>query len=299
MSADQKQHYLAQSYQRGWMDVSGRVHVYRWAHDRLICDPKATKSTGWREGLYFMPMAPQGQQNFMEGVFWKRIDQWGADGLALLRTTDPSAAAKLNKDRLATFIMSFFFRNPTMVKCFNERAKESVLNGCLNHDYAKYRRPHEPATFEQFKAALEQPGMTELAARSMRHQVEYPTVRAEILKMEWQVVTVPSTCDPILTSDVPLIVNSGLKNDDGCLILPLSPKEFFVAYNLGKIDMKRAISESVAAGTFVRAMNKYVIEHRIDYVYGADNSMMAFVAKHWGVSEAPYFPALVRPNLPS
>jgi hypothetical protein len=40
-------------------------------------------------------------------------------------------------------------------------------------------------------------------------------------------------------------------------------------------------------------MNKYVVEHRIDYVYGIDDSLMAFVAEHWGISEAPYFPALI------
>ncbi len=49
--------------------------------------------------------------------------------------------------------------------------------------------------------------------------------------MEWQVVTVPNTNDPILTSDVPIIINGALKDDDGCLILPLSTNEFFVAYN--------------------------------------------------------------------
>ena len=81
-----------------------------------------------------------------------------------------------------------------------------------------------------------------------------------------------------------------MKDDDGCLILPLSTNEFFVAYNLGKIDMKKEISKSVATGRFVRSMNKYVVEHRIDYVYGIDNSMMAFVAQYWGTSEAPYFP---------
>ena len=108
----------------------------------------------------------------MEDVFWKRIDQWGADGLALLRTNDPAAAARLNKDRLATFVMSFLFRNPNRVKYFNACAKESVLNGCLKDNYAKHRKPHEPATFEEFRAALEQPGMTELAAQCLRHQVE-------------------------------------------------------------------------------------------------------------------------------
>src|SRR5262249_51772899 len=284
MSAYQNQHYLPQSYQRGWLDASRRVHVYRWAYDKLVCEPKVTTSTGGRDGLYFTPMAPPGKQNFMEDVFWKRIDQWGADGLALLRTNDPSAAAKINKDRLATFIMSFLFRNPMMVNCFNGHAKSYVLNGCLKEDYGKYRKPHEPTTFEEFKAALEQPGMTELAAECLRAQVENKAVRAEILRMEWQVVTLPTGSDPILTSDVPLIVHRGLRDDDGCLILPLSTNEFFVAYNLGKIDMKKEVSESVATGRFVRAMNKYVVEHRIDYVYGLGDSLMKVVAPHLGIS---------------
>jgi hypothetical protein len=299
MSAEQNQHYLPQSYQRGWTDASGRVHVYRWAYNKLVCEPKTTKATGARGGLYFVPMAPPGERNFMEEVFWKRIDQWGADGLALLRTNDPAAAARINKDRLATFVMSFLFRNPNMVKYFNAWAKKSVLSGCLKDGYGKYRKPHEPASVEEFKVALEQPGMTELAAQCLRYQVENKEIRAEILKMEWQVVTVPTTSAPILTSDVPLIINGGMKDDDGCLILPLSTNEFFVAYNLGKVDMKKEISESVASGRFVRAMNKYVIEHRIDYVYGADDSLMALVARYWGTSEAPYFPSLtILPVLP-
>jgi hypothetical protein len=115
--------------------------------------------------------------------------------------------------------------------------------------------------------------------------VENKNIRDQILTMEWQVVTVPTTSDPILTSDVPIIINRVLKDDDGCLILPLSTNEFFVAFNLGKIDMKKAISESVATGRFVRSMNKYVVEHRIEYVYGVDDSLMAFVARYW-----PAFP---------
>jgi hypothetical protein len=215
----------------------------------------------------------------------------------LLRTNDQAASAKINKDRLATFVMSFLFRNPNQVRHFNTSAKERVLSGCLTDDYAKYRNPHEPPSLEEFKVALEQPGMTELGALSLRYMVENKNIRDEILKMEWQVVTVPRTSDPILTSDVPLIINRGLKDDDGCLILPLSTDEFFVAYNLGKIDMKTEISESVATGRFVRAMNKYVVEHRIDYVYGIDDSLMGFVAQHWGTSEVPYFPSLIVPPI--
>lgn len=290
MSIEQNQHYLPQSYQRGWLGRSGRPFVYRWAHDKLVCEPKSTKSTGARDGLYFMPMAPAGQRNFMEDFFWKRVDQWGADGLALLRSSDPAAPGKINKDRLATFVMSFLFRNPNMVRFFDDEAKKANLNGCLKDAYESHRRAHEPATFEEFKAAMEQPGMTELGARMLRAQVLNRDIRTQLLSMQWHVVTVPENNDPILTSDVPIIVFRGLKNDEGCLILPLSTNEFFVAYNLGKVNMKERIGSAVANGDFVRGMNKYVIEHRIDYVYGIDDSLMEFVSRHWGVSEAPYLP---------
>jgi hypothetical protein len=296
MSAEQSQHYLPQSYQRGWLGALGQPHVYRWVYNKLVCEPKATKSTGARDGLYFMPMAPPAKQNFMEDVFWKCVDQWGADGLALLRSTDPASASKLNKERLATFVMSFLFRNPNMVRYFNKTAIETQLGGCLKDDYAAHRDAHWPATFDEFKAALQQPGMTELAARTLRAQVLNVQIRTQLLTMEWQVVTVPTTCDPILTSDVPIIVFRGLKDEDGCLILPLSTNDFFVAYNLGNIDMKARISTAVASGDFVRAMNEYVVEHRIDYVYGVDDSLIEFVARYWGVSEAPYFPSLTSPT---
>jgi hypothetical protein len=39
MSATQNQHYLPQSYQRGWADASDKVHVYQWFHDKLVCAP--------------------------------------------------------------------------------------------------------------------------------------------------------------------------------------------------------------------------------------------------------------------
>ncbi len=280
MSAQQHQHYLPQSYQRGWADVSGRPHVYEWRHNKLICAPKSTKSTGAAPGLYFIPMAPTGQQNVMEDKFWRIVDQWGADGLACLKSPDPAAAAKLNRDRLATFIMSFQFRNPRAIGKIEREAKQHVLQGCLKDDYAAHRRPHEPTTYEAFAVALDAPGLTEFGAECLRAQVRNKAIRAQLLTMAWDVVTVTDS-EPILTSDVPLILVKGLKDDDGCLILPLSPTEFFVAYNNGAIDMRQEMERSIQTGRFVPAMNKYVVQQKIEFVYAIDDSQAAFVARHW------------------
>lgn len=289
MTAEQHQHYLPQSYQRGWADASGRVHVYRWRHDRLVCDPKSTRSTGGRAGLYYTPMAPSDARNYMEDVFWRRIDQWGHDGLALLRSNDPAALSKFNLQRMAVYLQALVVRNPRRVAEIEWQARRHVLESCLVQDYDRHRRSHEPATLEEFKAALEQPGLTEHGAATLRAIVFNEEVRRKLMTMDWQVVTVSNSV-PILTSDAPLIRYKGLAHDDGLMLLPLSSNEFLAIFNRGTIDMMRSIDVNIRDGVFVPAMNKYVVQHKIDYVYAIDDSQMDFVARYWAVSATAHVP---------
>jgi hypothetical protein len=101
--------------------------------------------------------------------------------------------------------------------------------------------------------------------------------------MDWHVVILTNSV-PLLTSDAPLIRHKGLKEDDGALILPLSPREFFVAFNQGKIDMMKSIDENIQSGHFVDAINRYVVQSKIEFVYGNDDSQKQFVARHWAIS---------------
>jgi hypothetical protein len=279
MSSDQNHHYIPQSYQRGWA-VGGKVVVYEWRYDKVVCKPKSTKSTGGRPGLYHIPMAPPDKQNFMEDNFWKRVDQWGADALELLRTDSPEAIRKLNKQRLVVFILSLEFRHPRRLAELQAHAKDHVLDGCLRENYAAHRYAHEPDTFEDFQRAIEQPGLTEMTAEMLCKFVQLPEVRQKLLEMEWQVVSVKNSV-PIITSDVPVIRYKGLRDDDGMLIFSLSPTEFFVAYNLGKIDMKPWIEDSIQTGKFIEEINRCVVGQKIEFVYAADESQTDIIAAHW------------------
>jgi len=291
MSAEQNHHYLPQSYQRGWADTSGRVHVYRWRHDRIVCDPKSTRSTGGRSGLYYTPMARADLRNYMEDVFWRRIDQWGHDGLTLLRSNDPAARTKFNLQRMALYLLALEVRTPLRVAEIERQAHRHVLQSCLVGDYDRHRRAHEPTTLEEFKAALNQPGLSEHGARCIRHVVFNEDVRRKLSLMDWQVVKVTNSV-PILTSDAPLIRYRGLADDDGLMLLPLSGDAFLALFNRGAIDMVRSIEANIRMGVFVEGINKYVVQHKIDYVYGIDDRQMAFVSRYWDRESAyvPLFP---------
>ncbi len=285
----QNHHYLPQSYQKGWADAKGRVHVYQWRHDKIVCEPKSPKSTGAEPDLYKIPMAPPEHHNVMEDKIWRQIDQWGADGLALLKSADPSAASSLNMPRLAVFILSLLWRNPRDLQRIDAEAKQHVKEGALAADYASNRRSHEPDTFDEFKELLNQPGLSEFGGQILRAFVFNQPIREQLLSMTWQVVGV-ADAEPILTSDVPIIRYKGLKDPDGLLILPLSPTEFFVAYNtngIDEIDMRVSIDRNIRDGVFIEAMNRYIVRHRYKYVYGKDASQLAYVARNWIVSEVP------------
>lgn len=109
--------------------------------------------------------------------------------------------------------------------------------------------------------------------------------------MEWQIVTLENVPGPLLTSDRPLIRFKGLKHDDGLLMLPLGPKEFFVAFNNGRIDMKTWIDESIRFGNFIDSMNKYVVQRAIRLVCSVDNIQTAFIAGHF--PDAPLPPEIL------
>lgn len=72
-----------------------------------------------------------------------------------------------------------------------------------------------------------------------------------------------------------------MAGDDGLMLLPLSRDEFLAIFNRGAIDMVRSIEANIRTGVFIEGINKYVVQHKIDYVYGVDDSQTAFVSRYW------------------
>jgi Protein of unknown function (DUF4238) len=278
----QEHHYLPQFYQRRWGDENGRLIVYQRPHDRVIASLKPTKATGKRAGLYTVAGVPLERANELEDRFWRKIDQWGADAIVALESSDPIQMRKLNKERWSIFVTSLLVRNPIEVERINVAVRSYYENNFsrFKEEYEILCKDYEPSTFAEFMALFREDGLVELTAKILHAFILNEQVRRQLMSMNWDVVSVTNSTIQLLTSDNPIIRHKGLKDDDCLLMLPIGPNEFFVAHNAGPKDMLSEINRSIKYSQFLYSMNKYVVAHAVAYVYGSDASHLDFVERH-------------------
>jgi Protein of unknown function (DUF4238) len=206
--------------------------------------------------------------------------------------------AKFDRERWAIFVMSLLLRNPRQIDNIKTAAEAFYASFAdFASNYATMRQPYEPDTYEEYMALFQQPGMPEYGAKILRSLIFNDTIRKHILTMDWQVVTLSNSPVPLLTSDNPVIRTKGLEKPDALLMLPLSPNEFFVAFNQGETDMRKWICDSNSHGRFIEAMNEFVVQHAIEYVYGDDDTQLAFVERFFPTEPPPLEPLFSIPAL--
>lgn len=278
---NQQQHYLPQFYQRRWTGNDGRLVVFERPRDIVVARRRFPRETGKERGIYAVPMAPDDAANLLEDQFWRLIDQWGADALAVLEADAAAVVPNLERERLAVFLLSLTFRDPSSLARINRSAREHYDTGFSGFaaGYEEFRRPNEPATFAEFMATFDRPGMSELGAATLRSLATNREILDKLLAMDWQVVTVGAPPVRLLTSDRPVIRHRGLAHDDGLLMLPLGPDRFLVAFNAGPQDMRSWIEDSIVHGRFMQAMNEYVVRSAERFVYGADEAELGQVER--------------------
>lgn len=285
----QEHHYLPQFYQRRWVGSDGKLTVFSRPRDEVVAKRRSPRATGKEAGLYAVPIAPPSKQNALEDHFWRTLDQWGADALVALENDVPADVAPLDRERWAVVLLSMMFRDPWSVARINQSARDHYTTGFAEFSarYDELRAAHEPETYDQFVAAFDRPGLSELGAQILRSFATNKSVRTQLLAMDWQVVTINDATVPLLTSDRPVIRYKGLKEADGLIILPLGPSSFFVAYNKRPLDMRSEIHESIVHGRFLEAMNEYVIQSAVRNVYGTDDSQRAVVERYLRREDEP------------
>jgi len=154
------------------------------------------------------------------------------------------------------FIYSLTFRAPNVIARLQTTMDEQVAAGAI-------RRPEVP-----FRPAEVFPSM--LASK---------TVMKVLLSMNWKTSRLDEAKHRLLTCDRSIIMTNGLERPDAHIVLPISPRTFFLAYRSDDVfDRIAWLSQDVLA----TSINDAMVRQAIDFVYAYDDSQSRFIQNRFG-----------------
>lgn len=288
----EKHHYLPIFYQKRWAGADGRVCVYSKPHDQIKVIRRHPDRVGFEYNLYTIPGVEFETASHLERRFFLQTDNDASQALASLER-DPRATLD-NKLRSgwSRFVMSLVHRGPEEIATFHREVPKHLkhIELRVEANYATWKLPTDPATFEEFK--LKRPSNTagRMAAMLIQEVIDNRFVGNHLNRMIWTILSPPSSY-PFLTSDRPIIMTNGINKPEHHLALPIGPRTLFIASN------QQAIVDDVAGrrpDDLVALVNNQVVKQARRFVVGVDDRQLRFVSNRFG-ARLPSAPTETKP----
>lgn len=241
-----KDHFVPEFYLKRWSqnNPDNKLFSGRYFQDtkKIHWTSRAPSGTGYERNLY----------GEIEEIFFKPLDNEASSILNKLETQDIVTPAKIDlgekdHDRWAIFILGFIIRMPDKIKYIHDGFKNIGFD-------INIARNEIPSIIENERAVKD--------LRSLR----------------WLFAGIETNLD-LITCDNPLIFKpNNLSHPDCVIILPMSPKHFFLATKKENI------------GRFEKHPRKMVANINIEIIKNANERIYArkkhsvkdnFIIKHW------------------
>ncbi|MGM5002925.1 DUF4238 domain-containing protein [Tardiphaga sp. 538_B7_N1_4] len=274
-----KHHYIPVFYLRQWTRNGFLCAMRKVYGGRVVALPKAPDGTGYLKDLYKIDGVPRDAAQHMEKVFLKMVDGDAADALKLLKSGMTDAWPVRERDGWVRFILSLLFRNPESVNIIklHFRAVWDQGMASLQVDYDKTLGPDDPKTFEEYYLKANPYAAAVAASNFMQIIMNSEVIGNAIAQMKWARIHLHRSRFDLLTSDRPIDMPIVLERKDAYILLPIGPKEVFIAANDDgyQKDILKADHSEV-----VRKLNERTVSQARQFVWGVDDRALAFVRKH-------------------
>jgi hypothetical protein len=282
-SEPRRHHYIPVCYLKQWDAGDGRLCEHKLIPVINTVQPRRTSpaGTGYEIDLYRIDGVPEEIAQDFEKRFMHLVDTDAARALQKIIAGKTDNWPGELRSGWTRFIMSLLFRNPEAVATIRSHIVNMWDEGteALQEDYAARRRAGDPDTFEEFLAKRE-PNAAQLGAANFPAEViDNEKIGATIFGMNWSRIDLSKSKHQLLTSDRPIDMPLGLADAEAYISLPASPTILFVAAH--SQDLADALRQAEATDV-VKKNNKRIIQQARKYVWGATDSQLAFVQKHFG-----------------
>jgi hypothetical protein len=283
---DDKHHYIPVFYTKKWAGQDGRLCEYSRPYDVVKPRRKHPDATGFVRGLYTLPDAPPGREHIIETDLMGSVDNWAA--LAQERMSEDGTSIGRLETRVALgwcqFLYSLIVRNPEHLLLIKQKLAEmspEILENARD-DYPRLRGPDDPPTFDEFKARYAHTPLAVPPPRVLVNIIGSKRVAKKLATMKWVTKDILGTKHTLLTSDRPVVMTNGLDRSDAHIVLPISPRKLFIA---AKEEQTLRHITSMSAEELLAITNDRVASQAYNYVYGADDTQLRFVANRLGRRE--------------
>jgi hypothetical protein len=224
---------------------------------------------------------PAEGRTFLEREFFRQVDQFAHNALTLLKDSNIKNLSPEDRSGWTRFVISLVHRHPDKVHALRQHARasmqatvyESERGRQLLQEHAHLKNAAE------FVAGLIGQSADVTMAKLLSTIIDSEKVGNHILQMRWSVLTITNPIHTFLTSDRPVVMTNGINRPDSFIIVPMGPKQTFVAVNTEKME---DYLQSIPVEKFTTSLNDAVSRQACSYVYGADDTQLRFVENRLG-----------------
>lgn len=276
-----KHHFSPAFSNKPWALNDGQLCEMKLVNGIVVPRRTHPNATGYQKRLYSTPgVSPEDEQH-LEVKFMKPLDTAADRALTKILSGDRTPWDGELRSAWTRYILSLMFRNPEVVVAVKEHIREMWDVGikALEENYATRRRADDPATFEEYFSRTN-PAAAEIGATNMIATIiDNDRVGPTIFNMHWVRVPLTRSKVQLLNSDRPIDRPLGLGDARAYIALPISPNMLFLASNDERLAGRIASGDHTKAA---KMMNKVVVTQAREFVWGVDDSQIAFVQKYMG-----------------
>lgn len=284
-----KHHYIPVFYLKRWKGPDGRLCEFSAPFDKVKPLLKTPQATGWVNRLYQMQGYPEHLAQQIEERFFSPVDSAAADALAMMEARGNHASwTSDSRSAWSRFIVSLLTRCPEDIHILTEKLAQEYRTATEKNE-AEYRTilneftPEEqsnlPATFQEYLKSRPEKEVSFFIFKILRNIVDSAGVGGFINGMIWHVQELPDGCPDLLTSDRPVAMTNGLRYEKSHIFLAIGPRRIFLATN-SPIQIETLKSSKLRQ--IVLEYNRVIVRAAQKYAYARSDSLLPFVAKHFG-----------------
>lgn len=281
MNLPVKHHFNPAFSLQPWTGSDGLLCEMRRINRCVSARRKHPNTTGFEKNLYRTDGVPADQEQHLEVNFMKPLDTAAAHCLAKIMRSGPASLDIEERSAWTRYILSLTFRNPAAVRVIKDRIADIWDEGfkALEANYAERRKSTDPITFEEYLAQRRPAAAQIHATKLITEIIDNPRVGPTILNMHWSQIDLSRSNVTLLNSDRPIDRPLGLSDPRAYIAFPIGPRTLFLASNnstlAGRISREKHTK-------LAKLMNKAVVSQAQEFVWGVDDSQLAFVQKYMG-----------------